>query len=435
MATCSDSTTVTHPPRARPTTRPEATRPPSIEDLLREATPQVLGAVLRRFGDFAESEDAVQDALVEAATQWPARGLPENPVGWLIHVGSRRMTDRLRSDDARRRREDLVAAREPQAPDPVPDHDDTLVLMFMCCHPALTPSSAIALTLRAVGGLTTAEIARAFLVPEATMAQRISRAKQSTKASAVPFRMPTGSEWAPRLRSVLHVLYLIFNEGYLTSSGPALARRELSSEAIRLTRTVRLALPDDPEVAGLLALMLLTEARHAARTDKHGELIPLAEQDRSLWNQDLIAEGVALIADAQPNGTVGEYLIQAAISAVHDQAARPEDTDWGEIAGLYGLLERMTANPIVTLNRAIAIAMVDGPAQGLALLEPLEGSLAEHHRFHAVRAHLLEMAGERASAIAEYQTAASRTTSLPEQHYLLTQAARLREGREEPGRR
>jgi predicted RNA polymerase sigma factor len=285
--------------------------------------------------------------------------------------------------------------------------------------------------LRAVAGLTTAEIANAFLVPEATMAQRISRAKQSIKTSAVPFRMPTGSEWGGRLRSVLHVLYLIFNEGYVTSGGPELARSELSAEAIRLTRIARLALPDDPEVAGLLALMLLTEARRPARTDAHGELITLAEQDRTLWNQDLIAEGVALIGDPLGTGSVGEYQVQAATAAVHDQAAWAADTDWREILGLYGLLERMMHNPMVALNRAIAAAMVDGPAVGLALLEPLEEPLAGHHRLHAVRAHLLEMAGEVEAAIAEYRTAAGRTTSLPEQHYLTTQAARLNERREQ----
>jgi len=406
-------------------------RPPRTEDLLREAAPQVLGAVVRRFGDFADSEDAVQEALVAATTQWPAQGTPENPVGWLIHVASRRMTDRLRSEEARRRREGLVAAEERPAPEPGPGHDDTLVLMFMCCHPALTPASAIALTLRAVAGLTTAEIANAFLVPEATMAQRISRAKQSIKTSAAPFRMPTGSEWAGRLRSVLHVLYLIFNEGYVTSSGPELARSELSAEAIRMTRIARLALPDDPEVAGLLALMLLTKARRPARTDARGELITLAEQDRTLWNQDLIAEGVALIGDPLGTGSVGEYQVQAAIAAVHDQAARAADTDWREILGLYGLLERMMHNPMVALNRAIAAAMVDGPAVGLALLEPLEEPLAGHHRLHAVRAHLLEMAGQVEAAIVEYRTAAGRTTSLPEQHYLTTQAARLNERREQ----
>jgi predicted RNA polymerase sigma factor len=318
---------------------------------------------------------------------------------------------------------------EPPAPEPATEHDDTLVLMFMCCNPQLTPASAIALTLRAVGGLTTAEIANAFLVPEATMAQRISRAKQTVKSSDVPFRMPSGGEWSERLRSVLHVLYLIFNEGYVSTSGPELARSELSGEAIRLTRIVRLALPDDPEVAGLLALMLLTEARRPARTDAHGELITLAEQDRTLWNQELIAEGVTLIAEGLGQGAVGEYQLQAAIAAVHDQAARVEDTDWREILGLYALLERMTDNPMVSLNRAVATAMADGPEAGLALLETLEDRLPGHHRLHAVRAHLLELAGDVDAAIAEYRTAAARTSSLPEQHYLTRQAARLNQCR------
>jgi RNA polymerase sigma factor (sigma-70 family) len=402
---------------------------PGIEDLLRDAAPQVLAAVVRRFGDFAGSEDAVQEAMVAATTQWPVQGAPDNPVGWLIHVASRRMTDRLRSDEARRQREELAAAMEPDATESAADHDDTLVLMFMCCHPELTPASAIALTLRAVGGLTTREIANAFLVPEATMAQRISRAKQALKVSDVPFGMPSRDEWAGRLRSVLHVLYLIFNEGYVSSGGAELARSELSGEAIRLTRIVRVALPDDPEVAGLLALMLLTDARRPARADARGELITLAEQDRTLWNQELIAEGVTLIAEALGKGSVGEYQLQAAISAVHDQAARVEDTDWREILGLYALLERMTGNPMVSLNRAVATAMVDGPAAGLALLETLDDRLPGHHRLHAVRAHLLELAGDVDAAITEYRTAAGRTTSLPEQHYLTRQAARLNEHR------
>ena len=404
-------------------------RPAVIEDLLREAAPQVLAAVVRRFGDFAGSEDAVQEAMLAAATQWPAQGTPDNPVGWLVLVASRRMTDHRRSDEARREREELTTTMEPPAPEPATEHDDTLVLMFMCCNPQLTPASAIALTLRAVGGLTTAEIANAFLVPEATMAQRISRAKQTVKSSDVPFRMPSGGEWSERLRSVLHVLYLIFNEGYVSSSGPELARSELSGEAIRLTRIVRLALPDDPEVAGLLALMLLTEARRPARTDAHGELITLAEQDRTLWNQELIAEGVTLIAEGLGQGAVGEYQLQAAIAAVHDQAARVEDTDWREILGLYALLERMTDNPMVSLNRAVATAMADGPEAGLALLETLEDRLPGHHRLHAVRAHLLELAGDVDAAIAEYRTAAARTSSLPEQHYLTRQAARLNQCR------
>jgi RNA polymerase sigma factor (sigma-70 family) len=400
-------------------------RPAALEDLLRAAAPQALGAVVRRFGDFAEGEDAVQEALVAAASQWPAHGTPENPVGWLIAVASRRMTDRLRSDQARRRREQLVSSGAPPAGESQPAADDTLVLMFMCCHQALTPASAIALTLRAVAGLTTAEIATAFIVPEATMAQRISRAKQQIKVSRVAFAMPSGDERAKRLRSVLHVLYLIFNEGYLTSGGPELARSELSGEAIRLTRSLRAALPEDPEVAGLLALMLLTEARRPARSDRHGAMIALEEQDRTLWSDELIAEGTELVAQALSAGAVGQYQLQAAVAAAHDRARRAQDTDWREIAGLYELLERITHNPMVALNRAIAVAMVDGPAAGLALLEALAEPLSQSHRLHSTRAHLLERAGEREAALAEYRAAAARTTSLPERDYLLKQAARL----------
>ena len=336
------------------------------------------------------------------------------------------MTDRIRSETARRGREDLAAA-DPAEAEPPSGNDDTLALIFMCCHPALTPGSAIALTLRAVAGLTTAEIGNAFLVPEATMAQRISRAKQSVKASAEPFGMPDEDERPERLRSVLRVVYLIFNEGYLTSNGPDLARAELSAEAIRLARIVRLALPEDPEVAGLLALMLLTDSRRAARTRPNGELIPLEEQERALWDREAIDEGAALLADALGRGAVGEYQLQAAIAAEHAKAARAGDTDWREILALYGSLERMTGNPMVSLNRAIAAAMVDGPQAGLSLLEDLDERLEDHHRLHATRAHLLEMSGDTEGAIAEYRVAADRTNSLPEQHYLTRQAARLNE--------
>jgi predicted RNA polymerase sigma factor len=335
------------------------------------------------------------------------------------------MTDRLRNEAARRRREVVAAVHEPATAPPVSDHDDSLVLLFMCCHPVLTPSSAIPLTLRAVGGLTTAEIARSFLVPEATMAQRISRAKQRIKASGANFVMPTGDEWAERLRSVLHVLYLVFTEGYAASTGTRVARNELSAEAIRLTRSVHASLPDDPEVAGLLALMLLNEARAPARTGPDGELVPLAEQDRALWDQALIEEGVALVTAALPRGAVGEYQLQAAIAALHDEAETADETDWPQILALYGLLERMSGNPMVTLNRAVAAAMVDGPAAGLALLEGLDERLAGHHRLDAVRAHLLEMDGDREAAAAHYRTAAGRTTSVAERQYLLARAARL----------
>lgn len=402
-----------------------------IEQLLRELTPQVLGTVVRRFPDFPAAEDAVQEASLAAALQWPREGVPNNPRAWLTQVAFRRMADQVRRDSARRSREsELVWNLEPIVEpdlDAVPDEDDTLVLLFMCCHPSLTSSSAIALTLRAVGGLTTAEIAHAFLVPEATMAQRISRAKQTIKTSGIPFQLPTTEERAERLRAVLHVLYLIFNEGYTTSAGPDLHRTDLSQEAIRLTRMVHERQPHVTEVAGLLALMLLTDARRLARTTADGDLVPLAEQNRTLWNQEQIAEGVALISATLPKGSVGPYQLQAAIAAVHDEAARVEDTDWPQILALYELLKRMSDNPMVRLNHAVAAAMVHGPAKGLDLLEELEADsrVANHHRLHAVRAHLFELAGNHALAIVNYRAAASRTSSLPERNYLLTQAARL----------
>ncbi|MDB4881728.1 MAG: polymerase subunit sigma-24 [Gemmatimonadetes bacterium] len=412
--------------------------------LLRELAPQVLGVVARRHGDFAAAEDAVQDALIAAATQWPLAGIPDNPRGWLYQVAMRRLTDQLRSEQARRRREVTVASERPDDErfSPPPDaelgleQDDTLVLLFMCCHPALTPSSAIALTLRAVGGLTTAEIANAFLVPEATMAQRISRAKQSIKSSAIPFRMPTDTERAERVVAVLHVLYLIFNEGYASSAGPELYRTDLANEAIRLTRAAHDLLPDDGEVAGLLALMLLTDARRAARTGQSGELIPLDEQDRSLWDRAAVAEGIALVSAALSRGAVGPYQLQAAIAAVHDEAASVTDTDWRQIHALYGLLMRMSDNPMVALSHAIATAMVDGPRAGLELLATLDADsrITGHYRLDAVRAHMLEMAGDHAGAIARYRAAAERTASIPERNYLIEKAARLA-GRPSDGER
>jgi RNA polymerase sigma factor (sigma-70 family) len=406
------------------------------ENLLRELAPQVLGAVVRRFGDFSAAEDAVQEALLAAALQWPEEGVPENPRGWLIHVAARRMIDHLRAELARRRREaDFLGvqspALEPGGPGTVEplnqDEDDTLILLFMCCHQELTRPSAIALTLRAVGGLTTAEIANAFLVPEATMAQRISRAKQRIRASGVRFRLPDTDERAERLSAVLHVLYLIFNEGYASSIGPHLQRTDLSNEAIRLTRALHRLVPDDAEVAGLLALMLLTDARRPARTGSDGELVPLAEQDRTLWDRQAISEGVALISSTLSRGSIGAYQLQAAVAAVHDEAARVEDTDWPQILALYGLLKRMSDNPMVALNYAIAEAMVHGPPAGLKLLEALDGDsrMAGHYRLDAVRAHLFEMAGDHPAAIRHYQAAASRTTSIPERDYLTTKAARL----------
>jgi RNA polymerase sigma factor (sigma-70 family) len=398
------------------------------EDLLRSLAPQVLGILVRRVGDFGACEDALQEALLAAAVHWAADGLPDNPRGWLLRVATRRYADLARSEQARRRREEQVA-REP-APAAVPAQDDSLVLLFLCCHPALTAASQIALTLRAVGGLSTAEIARAYFVPEATMAQRISRAKQRLQASGAGFTMPgrESDEWPSRLRSVLHVLYLVFNEGYAATGGSRLHRTELSAEAIRLTRELCRTLPGEGEVSALLALMLLTDARRPARTGPDGELIPLAEQDRTRWDRRLIAAGTALLNRTMGGGKPGEYRLQAAIAALHDRAPRAEDTDWPQILCLYDLLEQLTANPVVILNRAVALAMAEGPAAGLDLLATLDGDerLAGHHRLHAVRAHLLDMTGDADAAVAGYREAAARTTSLPERRYLLARAARLR---------
>jgi RNA polymerase sigma factor (sigma-70 family) len=396
--------------------------------------PQVLGAVVRRFPDFALAEDAVQEASLAAATQWPRAGVPDNPRAWLIQVACRRMTDYIRSESARRRRENEIASVSDYTVGVTADSnaecDDTLVLLFMCCHPSLTPASAIALTLRAVGGLTTAEIAHAFLVPESTMAQRITRAKQSIKTSGIAFQMPAPDERQQHLRSVLHVLYLIFNEGYTSSGGPELRRDDLSHEAIRLTRSAYALQPDCAELAGLLALMLLTDARRLARTGPSGELIPLAEQDRGRWDQQQIAEGIALISATLPKGEIGPYQLQAAIAALHDEAAHADETDWPQILALYSLLKRISDNPMVILNHAIAAAMVHGPLKGLELLDSLQADtrLANHHRLDATRAHLLELAGNGENAVRYYRAAAAKTGSLPERNYLLTQAAKLAGG-------
>lgn len=409
------------------------TVPVAVEDLLRELAPQVLGTLVRRHGAFDACEDAVQEALLAAAVQWPEEGVPENPRGWLLTVATRRLTDQWRSERARRDREAAVALREVPAGEEAPgedrpgDRDDTLTLLFLCCHPALTPSSQVALTLRAVGGLTTAQIARAFLVPEATMAQRISRAKQRIKATGARFAPPPPAERDERLQAVLHVLYLIFNEGYTASSGPDLQRADLTAEAIRLARAVHGLLPGDGEVTGLLALMLLTDARRPARTGADGLLVPLSEQDRTRWDAGAIAEGTRLITDALTWSPPGPYQAQAAIAAVHAEAARPEDTDWPQILALYRLLSHLAPNPMVTLNEAVALAMVHGPRAGLDLLATLDGDerLSEHHRLAAVRAHLLEQAGDTAAARRAYREAARGTTSLPEQRYLEARIARL----------
>ncbi|MBD3141593.1 RNA polymerase sigma factor [Microbispora bryophytorum] len=400
---------------------------PVIEDLLRELTPQVLGALVRRHGQFEGCEDAVQEAVLAAAVQWPVEGVPDNPRGWLSTVASRRLIDQMRSDHARRERESATAAVEAM-PQDVPDTDDTLVLLFLCCHPTLTAASQVALTLRAVGGLTTAEIARAFLVPEATMAARISRAKQRIKAAGSSFGLPDGAELQERLRVVLHVLYLIFNEGYTASSGSELHRADLAREAIRLTRMVHAQLPDDGEVTGLLALMVLTHARRETRTTPAGDLVPLDEQDRTKWDRGLIDEGVELVKASLAGPVLGPYQLQAAIAATHADAATAEDTDWPQVHALYLILERLAPNPMVTLNRAIALAEIDGPRAGLALLSTLDGDerMAGHHRLLSVRAHLLEKAGDTAGAYEHYRRAAKSTASIAEQRYLETRAGRVR---------
>jgi RNA polymerase sigma factor (sigma-70 family) len=403
--------------------------------LVREIAPQVLGVIARKHGDFAAAEDAVQEALIAASVQWPSAGVPTNPKGWLYQVAVRKLADQARSESARRKREESAATEmyrdepfvAPRDSEIGVDEDDTLVLLFMCCHPALTSSSAIALTLRAVGGLTTAEIASAFLVPEATMAQRISRAKSNIKSSNIPFTMPTEAEKAERLGAVLHVLYLIFNEGYTSSAGAELNRPDLSNEAIRLTRVVRGLMPDDGEVAGLLALMLLTDARRSARTGKFGELIPLDEQDRTLWDRSMIEEGIGLVSEALPKGAVGPYQVQASIAAIHDESASTERTDWEQILTLYGFLEKMSDNSMVALNKAIAVAMVSGSEAGLAAITELEKDpiIAGHYRIDAVRGHLFERAGDVEKAIHHFRAAADRTHSIPEQNYLRAKAARL----------
>jgi len=405
-----------------------------VEDLLRELAPQVLAALVRRYGQFHLCEDASQEALIAATAQWPAGGLPDNPRGWLITVASRRLMDQVRSEQSRRNREEQIAVATPASEllgppaDAEPaDGDDSLALLFGCCQPELSSPSQVALTLRAIGGLSTAQIAAAFGVPEATMAQRISRAKQTIKAAGLDFTMPTGAERADRLRAVLHVLYLVFNEGYTATDGEELTVPALSREAIRLTRWLHRLLPQDAEVTGLLALMLLTDARRAARTDADGSLVPLAEQDRSRWDRTQIAAGTALVAAALPAGEPGPYQLQAAIAAVHDEATTMADTDWPQILALYNLLEHLAPNPFTALNRVVALAMVRGPAAGLDALAPLAADkrMARHHRLLATRAHLRELAGDPDAAGADYLQAARYATSVPERRYLALQATRL----------
>ncbi|MGH2870803.1 MAG: RNA polymerase sigma factor [Solirubrobacteraceae bacterium] len=404
------------------------------ERILRELAPQVLAAVARRYGHFDVAEEATQEALIAAAQQWPAAGVPDNPCGWLIAVASRRLIDALRAEASRTRREETAFAQEPRPGADVPDEDDTLTLVFLCCHPALSPPSQLALTLRAVGGLTTAQIAAAFLVPKATMAQRISRAKATIAEAGGRFELPGDDERTARLGVVLHVLYLMFNEGYTATSGEQLQRRELAREAIRLARMTRALLPDDGEVGGLLALMLLTQARSGARDSPDGMLIPLGEQDRLSWDRALLEEGVQLIQKTLSRARLGVYQLQAAIAAVHAEATTAADTDWPQVLKLYDLLHALAPGPVVALNRAVAVAMVDGPRAGLADLDALAGDprLTEHHRLASVRAHLQEMTGDTLAALAGYEDAARGTTSVPEQRYLRAQAERLRGDVENP---
>lgn len=396
----------------------------ALEHVLRRAAPQVLGVLVRRYGDFAAAEDAVQEALILAAAHWARDGVPDHPHAWLIRTATRKLVDEHRATAARHRREAAVALEPPPAP--VPDTDDTLRLLVLCCHPVLTPASAVALTLRAVGGLTTAEIAAAFLVPEPTMAQRISRAKARVAAAGARFELPEPAERGRRVQAVLRVLYVMFTEAHTSSGGAGLQRVDLAREAIRLTRLLHAALPGDPEVAGLLALQLLTDARRAARTGPHGALVPLEEQDRSLWDRAAIAEGLSIVVAARRAGVVGEYQLQAAVAAVHAAAPTAADTDWAQIRTLYELLERLTDNPVVTLNRAVAVARTEGPAAGLALLDEIAPVLAGHHRLDAVRAHLLEEAGRPTEAARHYAAAAARALNLPEREYLTKRAARAR---------
>ena len=407
----------------------------ATENLLRDLTPQVLSALVRRYGQFEECEDAVQEAVVAATLAWPTDGTPENPRGWLITVASRRLIDQFRSDQKRKAREMTLALEEmnPSQESDVAAADDTLMLLYLCCHPALTPASQTALTLRAVGGLTTAEIAHAFLVPEGTMAARISRAKQSIKAAGREFTIPAPEELDDRLDAVLHTLYLIFNEGYTSSSGDDLNRAELTHEAIRLTRIVHRELPNDGEVAGLLALMLLTDSRRTARTTASGDLIPLAEQDRARWDRTLIDEANSLLVAAMARSPLGPYQLQAAIAATHADARRAEDTNWQQVHTLYRILELIAPNPMVTLNRAVALAQTSGADAALELLTDLDADprMKNHHRLHAVRAHLLQMAGDVSGAREQYKLAARGTASVTERRYLESRASGVDRARPE----
>lgn len=405
--------------------------PDAIEDLLRTEAPQVLGALVRRFGHFDIAEEATQDALLAASQQWHRDTIPDQPRSWLIRVAYRRMVDALRAESADRRREEQYVASEPYASssNAAPaDHDDSLNLLLLCCHPALSSASRTALTLRAVGGLTTAEIAHAYGVTEQTMAVRISRAKQQIRKSGARFEFLVDDDFPSRLSAVMRVLYLIFNEGYTVTAGTELTRTDLTREAIRLTRLLHALVPDDPEPTGLLALMLLIDSRRATRSDADGELIPLADQDRSRWDQEPIREGSDLIRAVWSRGNVGTYQLQAAIAAVHASAPIAEQTDWVQIAALYLALEQVEPTGLVMLARVVAVAHAFGHARATALLEELdrEHGLLQHpltrHRAHAIRAHLREAEGDPTAAREDFLAAADMTTNEPESRYLSRKA-------------
>lgn len=414
--------------------------PRPIEHVLRNETPHVLGALVRRFGRFELAEDAVQEALIVASRRWADDGVPDDPRSWLIRVGYRRMIDLIRSERAARRREEEAASADPVLVDPtgpaprVVDHDDSLQLLLLCCHPALSEVSQVALTLRAVGGLTTAEIAHAYGTTEATMGTRISRAKQTLRKAGARFEIRDDDDVAARVAVVMRVLYLIFNEGYTVTAGDRLTRTDLTAEAIRLARMLHALLPDETEASGLLALMLLTDARRAARTDRQDELVVLDEQDRAQWDEGLIAEGQQLIERAWRQERVGPYQLQAAIAATHAQARTAVETDWPQIAALYLWLERLQPTAPVRLARVVAVAEAFGSRRGLDLFEQLErdhqlmGDPLVAGRAHAVRAHLLDRLDDHDRADDEYRAAAALTENEPERRYLLQRARRSRPG-------